>query len=66
MVAQLLALAHAVRSTTTNDNLRKVIISDLTTHIKDLEKLYKFGKVKGWEITDPAFKVSLPRILESK
>ena len=64
MIAQLLSLAHAIRSTTTNDALRQVIIDDLTTHIKDLERLYKFGKLKAWEDTDPAFKVSLPQAKE--
>ena len=49
LVAQLISLSHAVRSTSTNDNLRNVIIEDLKIHFQDFDTLYKFGKLKGWE-----------------
>ena len=56
LVAQLMSLVQAVRSTSTNDNLRTVIIEDLTTHFEDFDTLYKFGKLKGWEETYPVYK----------
>lgn len=60
LVAQLMSLIHAVRSTSTNDNLRKIIIDDLIIHFEDFDVLYKFGKVKGWEDTYPVYKTALP------
>ncbi|MEI6680512.1 MAG: DUF3231 family protein [Mariniphaga sp.] len=60
MVAQLTSLTNAVRSTSTNDYLRKIIIDDLTIHFEDFDALYKFGKLKGWEETYPVYKTSLP------
>ena len=60
LVAQLTSLTNAVRSTSTNDNLRSIIIEDLTIHFEDIDILYKFGKLKGWEETYPVYKTSLP------
>jgi hypothetical protein len=60
LIAQLMSLIHAVRTTSTNDNLRNSIIQDLTTHFKDFEVLYKFGKLKGWEESHPVYKTALP------
>jgi len=60
MVAQLMSLIHAVRSSSTNDNLRKLIITDLKTHFADFDVLYKFGKAKSWEETYPVYKTALP------
>ncbi len=60
MMAQLFSLSHAIRSATTNDTLRAHVIDDLTMHITDFEKLYKFGKLKGWEEVAPAYKTALP------
>jgi hypothetical protein len=60
MVAQLSSLISAVRSTTTNDNLRNIIIEDLKIHFEDFDILYKFGKKKGWEETYPVYKTLLP------
>ena len=59
LVAQLMSLIHAVRSSSTNDNLRAVIIDDLIIHFKDFDTLYRFGKLKGWEETYPVYKTSL-------
>ncbi|MDW7683832.1 MAG: DUF3231 family protein [Bacillota bacterium] len=59
-IAELMSLIHAVRTSSTNDNLRNMIIQDLKTHLKDLEALYKFGKLKGWEDNFPIYKTSLP------
>jgi hypothetical protein len=59
LVAQLMSLIHAVRSTSTNDNLRKIIIGDLIIHFEDFDSLYKFGKFKGWEETYPTYKTSI-------
>ena len=60
LIAQLMSLIHAVRSTSTNDNLRNIIIQDLTIHFEDFDILYKFGKLKGWEETYPVYKTALP------
>lgn len=60
LVAELMSLIHAVRSTSTNDKLRNIIIQDLTTHFEDFDILYKYGKLKGWEETYPVYKTALP------
>ncbi|MHB8074125.1 MAG: DUF3231 family protein [Desulfosporosinus fructosivorans] len=60
LIAQLMSLIHAVRSSSTNDNLRHIIIQDLTTHFEDFDILYKFGKLKGWEESYPVYKTALP------
>ena len=59
LVAQLMSLTHAVRSTSTNDNLRNIIIQDLIGHFEDFDTLYKFGKLKGWEETYPTYKTAI-------
>lgn len=59
LIAELMSLIHAVRSTSTNDNLRTVIIEDLIIHFEDFDILYKFGKLKGWEETYPVYKTDL-------
>ncbi|MCR3922585.1 MAG: DUF3231 family protein [Firmicutes bacterium] len=60
LMAELMSLIHAVRTSSTNDHLRDTIIRDLTTHFKDFEILYKFGKIKGWEESQPVYKTALP------
>jgi len=60
IVAQLLSLMTAFRSTTTNDRLRAIIAADLKEHLKDFETLYKFGKLKGWQEDPPAYKTAKP------
>ena len=60
LIAELMSLIHAVRSTSTNDNLRNIIIKDLITHFEDFDILYKFGKVKSWEEAYPVYKTALP------
>ena len=64
MVAQLMSLIHAVRSTSTNDNLRSIIIQDLVIHFEDFDTLYRFGKSKGWEETYPVYKTAVTQIEE--
>ncbi|MGH4050676.1 MAG: DUF3231 family protein [Clostridium sp.] len=64
LVAQLMSLSHAVRSTSTNDNLRNTIIQDLKTHFEDFDRLYKFGKLKGWEETYPTYKTAIVQVRE--
>ncbi|ATW23531.1 DUF3231 family protein [Candidatus Formimonas warabiya] len=59
-VAQLMSLIHAVRTTSTNDRLRNIIVKDLTSHFADFDDLYKFGKVKSWEEPYPVYKTTLP------
>ncbi len=60
LVAELITMSHALRSTSTNDMLRNIIIKDLTSHLADFDSLYKFGKEKGWEETYPAYKTAQP------
>lgn len=55
-----MSLIHAVRSTSSNDNLRAIIIKDLIIHFEDFDTLYKFGKWKGWEETYPVYKTNIP------
>ena len=59
LIAQVSSLSNAVRSTTTNDNLRGIITQDFITHFEDLDILYKFGKLKGWEETYPTYKTAI-------
>lgn len=58
MIAELLSLSHAVRTTLTNDRLRKMFSEFLLSHLDDFEKLYKYGKLKGWEEIPPAYKTA--------
>jgi len=60
LIAELMSLIHAVRSISTNDTLRNIIIQDLTIHFEDFDILYKFGKLKGWEESYPVYKTALP------
>jgi len=60
LIAELMSLIHAVRTTSTNDHLRNIIIQDLTSHFADFDILYKFGKLKGWEESYPVYKTALP------
>lgn len=60
LIAQLMSLIHAVRSSSTNDKLRHIIIQDLKMHFEDFDTLYKFGKLKGWEETYPVYKTAMP------
>jgi len=64
LIAELMSLIHAVRSTSTNDKLRDVIIKDLKIHFKEFDTLFRFGKLKGWEETYPVYKTALPHIEE--
>ena len=64
LVAQLMSLTHAVRSSSTNDNLRTSIIQDLIVHFEDFDTLYKFGKLKGWEETYPNYKTAIVQVKE--
>ena len=64
LVAQLMSLSHAVRSTSTNDNIRNTIIQDLKIHFEDFDILYKFGKLKGWEETYPTYKTAIVQVEE--
>jgi len=59
LIAQLMSLIHAVRSSSTNDNIRKIVIKDLLIHFEAFDTLYKFGKLKGWEETYPVYKTSI-------
>ena len=64
LVAELMSLIHSVRSTSTNDNLRNIIIQDLIVHFEDFDTLYTFGKLKGWEEIYPVYKTSIQQLEE--
>ncbi len=44
MMAELFTISRAVRSSTTNDRLRKIFIDDMQTHLRNFELLYKYAK----------------------
>lgn len=60
MMAELFSISRAVRSTTTNDRLRKLFTEDMLTHIRNFELLYKYSKQKGWEDIPPTYKMASP------
>lgn len=60
LIAELMSLIHAIRSSSTNDDLRNIIIKDLEGHFADFDVLYKFGKLKGWEEAYPVYKTAVP------
>ena len=60
MMAELFTISRTVRSTTTNDRLRKLFVQDMLAHVRNFELLYKFSKVKGWEDVPPAYKMASP------
>ncbi len=60
MMAELFTISRAVRSSTTNDRLRKIFIDDMQTHLRNFEFLYKYSKAKGWEQPPPAYKTANP------
>lgn len=60
LLAELLAINRAVRTSTTNDNLRKEFVDALLGHLINFQTLYKFGKLKGWTDVEPAFKTAKP------
>jgi len=60
LTAELMTLMAAIRSSVTNDRIRSVIIRDMEQHLQDFEKLYKYGKVKGWQEDPPAHKTARP------
>jgi len=60
MVAELYTISRTVRSTTTNDRLRKVFTQDMLAHLRNFEFLFKYGKFKGWENIPPTYKMASP------
>ncbi len=65
MMAELFTISRAVRSSTTNDRLRKIFTEDMLTHIDNFELLYKYSKVKAWEDVPPAYKMAGPAVKEN-
>ncbi|MTI82637.1 MAG: DUF3231 family protein [Firmicutes bacterium] len=53
--AELFALSRATRSSTTNDNLRKIFNDIFLVHINIFERYYKYGKLKGWTDIEPSY-----------
>ncbi len=60
MIAELLSLNSAVRTTLSNDNMRSLFKGFLFSHLDGLELLHKYGKLKGWEEIAPAYKTAKP------
>jgi len=60
MIAELLSLSSSVRTTLTNDRIRKTFTEFLFSHLDGLELLHKYGKLKGWEEIAPAYKTAKP------
>ncbi|MTI59764.1 MAG: DUF3231 family protein [Firmicutes bacterium] len=56
LVAELYSLNRSVRSSLANDQLRNTLINFLFNHLDNYEKLYKYGKLKGWSEIEPAYK----------
>jgi hypothetical protein len=65
MMAELFTISRSVRSSTTNDRLRKIFVDDMLTHIRNFELLYKFSKLKAWEDVPPTYKLASPTDKES-
>lgn len=57
MLNELFSLTRSVRSTLTSDRLRKEFTGFLMAHIKLFLRLNKYGKLKGWEVVVPSFKI---------
>ncbi len=49
-------LSRTVRTTTTNDRLRKLLCDFLRTQLGNLDVFIRYGKAKGWQETAPTFK----------
>ena len=65
MMAELFTISRTVRSTTTNDRLRKLFVQDMLAHVRNFELLYMFSKMKGWEDIPPTYKMASPIRTES-
>ncbi len=58
MMSEMFSLSTAVRTTLTNDRMRKLFRVFLISHLQDFVSLYKYGKLKGWEEIPPAYKTT--------
>ena len=66
MVQEVLELIlRAIRTSTTNDNLRAVFIKQVTGVIIDLEKLIKYLNLKGW-LSQPPLYPNIPADTKEK
>jgi hypothetical protein len=61
MMNEMFSLARTVRTTLTNDRLRKLFVKYLFSHLSDFNSLYEYGKLKGWEEVTPAYKNPKPQ-----
>jgi hypothetical protein len=64
MIAELFTISRSVRSSTTNDRLRKIFIDDMLTHLRNFELLFKYSKAKAWQQFPPAYKTASPSTTE--
>lgn len=60
LITQMFVLGRAYRTTTTNDRLRELFKNALLGHAYQFQILYKYGKLKSWEDSPPAYKPSKP------
>lgn len=60
MIAELFTISRAVRTSTTNDRIRKIFVDDMLSHIRNFEILYKYSKLKSWEEVPPTYKTASP------
>ena len=58
LTAEMFFLVTAYRTAMTNDGVRKVIRADLEGHLKNFDRLYKYGKLKSWMDDPPAYKTA--------
>jgi len=54
-LAQMQGLIRAIRTSTTNDDLRNVFMKFYLGHLENFVDWFKFGKLKGWADIAPAF-----------
>lgn len=61
MMNEMFSLSRSVRTTLTNDRLRMLFRDYMFNHMSAFEKLYLYGRIKGWEEIVPAYKNPKPQ-----
>ncbi|MCK8827211.1 DUF3231 family protein [Natroniella acetigena] len=60
LISELYLMSQATSRSRVNDNLRNNFINFVTSHLTDLNDLYKYGNAKGWTETEPPFRTDQP------
>ena len=60
----LFKINRAVRTSSTNDNLRRIFQDRLKLSLNNFEEFLKYGKLKAWQDPPPTYKVSKPQLRE--